>query len=223
MIVKDFLLKFDIDDLVKAYCLYENDICNCHGTGNRKFHKNEFEVKRAFEKILSLEPIIDENCIIFSIPELGTQCLDSFLIYKDELFNDELDRIEHYGYEFCSMREILGYQISDACKFQLNDDLQYACSIIFEMTFFGYDPEEQEEEINDAKDDIDDSIEDIQENGTENYTSFNDILNSFDLTDKRSQKEIQFEDRMRSFWCDYYNNMMEELYQLERYYQNRDK
>ena len=161
MTVQAFLQSLNLDDLVKAYCLYENDICNYHGTGNRKFHEDTDAVKKAFEKILSLEPVVDENSIVFSIPELGTQSLDSFIVKKEELFDTELERIEHYGYEFDSMREILGYQISKACRFQLNDDLLYACSILFEMTFFGYDPDYQEHETSKNIDKLNEQIEEL--------------------------------------------------------------
>lgn len=220
MTVKKFLQSLKIVDLVKAYCLYENDICNYHGTGSREFHKNEFEVRNAFEKILSLEPIIDNNHIVFSIPELGTQCLDSFLIQKEELFDPNIDRIEHYGYEFCSMKEILGYQISKACRRYIDDDLMYACSILFEMTFFGYDPDSQEEETTELKEDLDQQIEDI-ENDTAELIDAEEVFRDFDFPiDNKTQKEIEFEDKMRSLWGNYYNDMIEELYRLERYYQN---
>lgn len=224
MIVKEFLQSLSLDDLVKAYCLYENDICNYHGTGDRKFHEDADAVKKAFEKILSLEPIIDENSIVFSIPELGTQSLDSFIVKKEELFDTELERIEHYGYEFDSMREILGYQISKACRFQINDDLLYACSILFELTFFGYDPDYQEHETSKNIDELNEQIEEIKNGTAELITSdelFEQISEKYDidLTDKRCQKEIQFDEKMRSFWCSYYNDLIEELYDLERYYQ----
>lgn len=228
MIVKEFLQSLSLDDLVKAYCLYENDICNYHGTGDRKFHEDADVVKKAFEKILSLEPVIDENSIVFSIPELGTQSLDSFVVKKEELFDTELERIEHYGYEFDSMREILGYQISKACRFQLNDDLLYACSILFELTFFGYDPDYQEHETSENIDKLNEQIEEI-ENGTANLITSDELFEQIsekydiDLTDKRCQKEIQFDEKMRSFWCSYYNDLIEELYDLERYYQNNTK
>lgn len=226
MIVKDFLLKFNIDDLVDAYYLYEEDICNYHGTSKQvkgKEDARKYALKKALNEILLLDPVENLDYIIFSVPHPNSQGLDSFLINKEELFNTELDRIEHYGYEFDSMREILGFEVSDACKFYLNDDLLFACSIIFEMTFFGYNPDDQEKETSKNIDELNNQIEEI-ESGEANFTTLNDeFWESVGYVDKRDEKEILFEDKVRSIEGNYIKDILDELYDLERYYQNKNK
>lgn len=224
MIVKDFLLTFNIDDLVNAYYLYEEDICNYHGTTKHvkgKEDARKYALKKALNEILLLEPIKDKYHIVFSIPHPNSQGLDSFLIKKEELFNTELDRIEHYGYEFDSMQEILGFEVSDACKFYLNDDLLFACSIIFEMTFFDYNPEDQEKETSKNIDELNNQIEEI-ESGEANFTTINDeFWESVGYVDTRDEKERLFEDKVRSIEGNYIKDILDELYDLERYYQNK--
>lgn len=224
MIVKDFLLKLNIDDLVNSYYLYEEDICNYHGTTKQikgKEDARKYALKKALNEILLLDPIENLDYIIFSVPHPNSQGLDSFLIKKEELFNTELDRIEHYGYEFDSMREILGFGVSDACKFYLNDDLLFACSIIFEMTFFGYNPDDQEKETSKNIDELNNQIEEI-ECGEANFTTLSDeFWESVGYVDKRDEKERVFEDKVRSVEGNYIKDILDELYDLERYYQNK--
>ena len=224
MIVKDFLLKFNIDDLVDAYYLYEEDICNYHGTTKQitgKEDARKYALKKALNEILLLDPIENLDYIIFSVPHSNSQGLDSFLVKKQELFNTELDRIEHYGYEFDSMREILGFEVSDACKLYLNDDLLFACSIIFEMTFFGYNPDDQEKETSKNIDELNTQIEEI-ESGEANFTTLDDeFWESVGYVDKRDEKERLFEDKVRSVEGNYIKDVLDELYDLERYYQNK--
>lgn len=224
MIVKDFLLTFNIDDLVNAYYLYEEDICNYHGTTKHvegKEDARKYTLKKALNEILLLEPIEDKYHIVFSVPHPNSIGLDSFLIKKGELFDASLNRIEHYGYEFDSMKEILGFEISDACRFYLDDDLLFACSIIFEMTFFGYNPEDQEKETSKNLEEINESIEEIELNEASLTTLDDNYWESIGYVDKRDQKERLFEDKVRIIEGNYINDLLNELYDLEKYYQNR--
>lgn len=224
MIVKDFLLTFNIDDLVNAYYLYEEDICNYHGTTKHvqgKEDARKYALKKALNEILLLEPVKDKYHIVFSVPHPNSKGLDSFLIKKGELFDTSLDRIEHYGYEFDSMQEILGYEISDACKFYLNDDLLFACSIIFEMTFFGYNPKDQEKETSKNLEEINESIEEIESGEAQLTTLDDNYWESIGYIDKRDEKEKLFENKVTIIECNYINDILDELYDLERYYQSK--
>ena len=92
MIVKDFLSKFNIDDLVDAYYLYEEDICNYHGTTKQitgKEDARKYALKKALNEIILLDPIENLDYIIFSVPHPNSQGLDSFLVKKEEIFNSE--------------------------------------------------------------------------------------------------------------------------------------
>ena len=119
------------------------------------------------------------------------------------------------------MQEILGFEVSDACKFYLNDDLLFACSIIFEMTFFGYNPEDQEKEISKNLEEINESIEEIESGEAQLTTLDDNYWESIGYIDKRDEKEKLFENKVTIIECNYINDILDELYDLERYYQNK--
>lgn len=90
------------------------------------------------------------NTIIFSIPSPGSTKLDSFYVEREALFRR--GRVETYAYEHLSMKEILGFNISKACDYFLSET--FACSILFEMTWHGYEVEEQQTTAKDFMDGI---------------------------------------------------------------------
>ena len=100
-----------------------NDICNCEGVKD------------------------DKESIIFFIPDYPKQdkedCMNNFSIHKEDLFKQEniIDstKIIPCSYEFQSMKTTIGYQVSQACLYAFKGKFRALASILWEMTWFGYD------------------------------------------------------------------------------------
>lgn len=220
MTVQELFKSLDKELFVNYYCRYEEDEKSKYLTTD----KGKQIIIRLFNQLLEVTPNENKDkCIIFSIPELGNERLYSFLVHEEDLLSN--DKPEHYGYELTSMLDILGYEVSEACRYRL-DSLQLAASILYEMTFFGYDIEDQKDESQAILETLNEHIEEI-ENGTLKTISADEVFENlkyeYGYIDDRSEQEKIFEEQ-----CDIISgNSSQELrdlfYDMEKHYILKNK
>ena len=127
------------------------------------------------------------KAIIFVIPDYPkndcSENINSFVIHKNDLFIEDniIDstKIQPYAYELCTMREILNFNVSDACLYAFGGLYRYLSSILYEMTYFGYSLERQEEEVKETSNNIDEQVENIK-NGIAKTISWDELKESLD-------------------------------------------
>ena len=141
--------------------------------------------------------------------------LYSFLVHKEDLLSSE--EPEHYAYELSPMLEILGYDVSSACKYALKDDYRLAASILYEMTFFGYTIEDQEAEASEITESISKSVEEIDE-GTAELLTAEEVFSNLGYEDTRQSFEQLFDDDKYTLEGTYFSDMRSRLYKLEKEY-----
>lgn len=224
MTVQELFKSLDKEDFIKYYCQYEDVLAGKYGVTEQ----GKKIVTDLFNQLLTIEPTPtedDKTWIVFSIPDAGTISLNSFLVEKDDLLNPREDGyVEHWGYEFNPMPEILSYEVSKACLQYLIDPRQLAASILYEMTFFGYSIESQENEATDLRNSLNEQIEEIQnyeENGGEcPYVSADEVFRDYDLSSffNRSEEDKAFERDMSTIEGEFYNKLRDRLYDFERAY-----
>ena len=183
-----------------------NDICNCK------------DIK------------IDENSILFFIPDYPTHdnedCINNFLIHKDELFEQEniIDstNIKPYSYEFRPMKEVLGYQVSQACLYCFRGKYRALSSILYEMTFCGYDMESQENNATIKMEEINEKIDSIESDENSTFINWKALEES--ITKKHRIKfnkpkfEKLFDEEYMQIENIFLNSLTDKLYSLERCY-----
>jgi hypothetical protein len=220
--VQELFKSLDRDDFIKYYCQYDDVIAGKYETTE----KGKKVVTELFDQLLAVKPIPAENnknWIVFSIPEAGTISLNSFLVEKDDLLNPSEDGyIEHYGYEFDPMREILSYEVSKACLQYFNDPRQIAAAILYEMTFFGYSIEDQENESTGLQNSLTEQVEEITEtleNGDDSkFSSWEEVKDKLGWVDTRTEEDKAFERDMNTIEGEFYNKLLDRLYDFERAY-----
>lgn len=212
MTVKEFFNSLDREKFIDYYCKYEN-FCGdeCIDT-----IKHKAIIRDLLTKFETIEPKENtEGCIIFALPDPGLVSLNSFLIHKEDLFSGE--EVEHYAYELCPMQEILGFYVSFACKYYLNDDYQFAASILYEMTFFGYSVDKQQEEVTEKKEELNKMVEKMEE-GTAELLSVDEVFKDFNYVDPRTSYEQTFDNERYRIEGEFYFSVREVLYSLEKEY-----
>jgi hypothetical protein len=185
-----------------------NDICNCENVE------------------------IDESSIIFFIPDYPKQdkedCLNNFLMHKEDLFKQEniidSNKIEPYSYEIQPMKTILGYQVSQACLYAFKGKFRALASILWEMTWFGYDMEAQQQRAEEELE-ILNNIADEVENHPENLIKWEDLKidDKYKIKPKiKPTHEEFFDNEYQTAENIFYNKLTDSLYQLERSYIRKD-
>lgn len=173
---------------------------------------------------------INENSIIFFIPDYPTHdnedCMNNFLIHKDELFEQEnivnYGNIQPYSYEFRPMKEVLGYQVSQACLHCFRGKYRALSSILYEMTFFGYSMESQEKNSIKEFEEINEKIDSVESEETSTFIDWTALEES--ITKKHKIKfykpmfEKVFDDRYQEIENIFLNSLTDILYSLERQY-----
>jgi hypothetical protein len=222
MTVQELFKSLDREDFIKYYCQYEDVLAGKYEVTE----KGKKIVTDLFNQLLTVDPVPakeNKNWIIFSIPEAGTISLSSFTVEREELLNPGEDGyVEHYGYEFDPMREILSYEVSKACLQYFNDPRQVAASILYEMTFFGYSVDNQEEEATQLLDSLNEQADEITEaleNGDESkLSSFEDVVDHIGWVDTRTEEDKAFEHDISTIEGEFYIKLRDRLYDLERAY-----
>ena len=223
MTVQELFKSLDRDDFIKYYCLYE---LACSSDRYEMTDSSKQIIADLFDKLCNAEPLIDEDCldgIIFCTPWVGSNSLNSFLVHEHDLLNPQDDGfVEYYGYEFTSMLKILNYKVSDACLLYFCDERQIAASILYEMTFFGWTIEDQEDEAAALSDHLKEQVEEIQdyeENGGEcPYVPANEVFDKFDFIISKTETEKMYEQQLSTIEGQCGIDIRDTLYDLERHY-----
>lgn len=201
MTVQEFLKSIDREELIDSYLNY----CNEKITKKSKEALNKF-----FDNILSKEVVADDSCIIFSLPTLDSTYFDSFVVHRKDLTKNKIDS---YAYEFNKVTEVLGYSVSNACIYAYGK-YKVACSILYEMTFFGYDIEEQEKTVNKEVEDLKKQVEEIN-SGTAKLEDLDSFLAKINYKDDRTDLQKEFDTERIRLEHKYYKNLKKLLYKLE--------
>ena len=201
MTVQEFLKSIDRDELLESYF----DYCNEKITKKSKEALNKF-----FDNILSKEVVKDDSQIIFSLPTLDSTYFDSFVVHRKDLTKTKIDG---YAYEFNKVTEVLGYSVSNACIYAYGK-YKVACSILYEMTFFGYNIEEQEKTVNKEVEDLKKQVEEIN-SGTAKLEDLDTFLAKINYKDNRTDLQKEFDTERIRLEHKYYKNLKKLLYNLE--------
>ncbi len=212
MTVQELFKSLNKEEFINYYCYYDLSESDKYEITE----KGKQVVTELFEQLLTAKPVENENgCIIFSIEQIGTEMLYSFLVHREDLLSSE--EPEHYAYELSPMLEILGYDVSTACKHALGNDYRLAASILYEMTFFGYTIDSQEEETSDTLTSLNKSVQEIEE-GTAELLTADEVFSNFGYEDTRTYFEREFDDDKYTIEGTYFVDMRTRLYKLEKEY-----
>lgn len=201
MTVQEFLKSIDREELIDSYLNY----CNEKITKKSKEALNKF-----FDNILSKEVVEDDSWVIFSLPALDSTYFDSFVVHRKDLTKNKIDS---YAYEFNKVTEVLGYSVSNACIYAYGK-YKVACSILYEMTFFGYDIEEQEKTVNKEVEDLKKQVEEIN-SGTAKLEDLDTFLAKINYKDNRTDLQKEFDTERIRLEHKYYKNLKKLLCKLE--------
>lgn len=231
MIVKEFLQSLDRNELVLSYMNYEDFYDRL-----RRDYPNEpienllaltLKTQKNLEKFLvelmALEPAPNvDGSVVFSVKRLDERQLDSFTVLRKDIKSSN-PQYEHYAYEFESWGNILGWDISEACKYAVGE-YPYACSILYEMTFFGYTQETQKNETEKMLNSIKESVESIEKESAE-AKPWEEVKKDLGFLDTRSDAEKAFDEAAVKIESTAYRNShqdyMQQLFQLENSYKNK--
>ena len=212
-------VKDNIDEFVDYYLKYI-DI-------DYKGDKNK--IKSLVCDIINYNDIkVNEDNIIFFIPDYPIRdcidCFDIFVIKREDLLNSEnvvnYGNITPYSLEFTPIKEVLGYRVSQACLYTFKGLYRVLGYLLYEMTFFGYSINEQEDNSKDEINIINSEIDNI-ESGKANLISFDEMLDNLKV-DKDSviatPYEKVFDDTFINIENTFLNELTNNLYKLERGY-----
>ena len=229
-----------VQDLFKTTLITDkdkNDFCKYYLRyidNNIKGRNKKQKLLKLIDNICNCENVeVDEERIIFFIPDYPKQdkddCMNNFLIHKEDLFKQEnvIDpsKIEPYSYEFQPMKTILGYQVSQACLHAFKGTFRALASILWEMTWFGYDMEAQQQKAEEELEILNTAVEEIKEH-PENLIKWEDIKidDKYKIKPRNKPAHEEFFDNEYQR-CEniFYNKLTDLLYQLERNYINSVK
>ena len=215
----------------------KNDFCKYY----LRYIDNNIKGKNKKQKLLKL---IDDICncedvkvnvdnIVFFIPDYPKQdkedCMNNFLIHKEDLFKQENiidpNEIIPYSYELQPMKTILGYRVSQACLYAFKGKFRALASILWEMTWFGYDMEAQQQRAEEELEILNNAVEEV-ENHPENLIKWEDLKIDEKYKIKSRVKPIyeeMFEEQYYQAENIFYNKMFDLLCQLERQYIRNEK
>ena len=227
----------NVQDLFKTTLITDkdkNEFCKYY----LRYIDNNIKGKNKKQKLLKLVNDIctcvdvkeDKESIIFFIPDYPKRdkddCMNNFLIHKEDLFKQEniIDpsNVKPYSYEFQPMKIVLGYQVSQACLYAFKGKFRALASILWEMTWFGYDMEAQEKRASEELEILDEAVNDIEYH-PENLIKWEDIKVEFEEKYKikpeiKPAYEEFFDDEYQRAENIFYNKLTDLLYQLERKY-----
>lgn len=205
MTVQELLKSLDKKKFIKYYVEYSKK-ADCKA--------DKVLVEHYFDQLLNIEVHEDANSIVFAVPCLESELLDSFIVYKKDL---KKRRVETYGYEISKPSEVLGSCISNACRHYVDNDMKYAAAILWELSFFGYSLEAQEESSKKFVDEINTSVKEIKD-GTANLKRIEDLFEELGYKDERTKQEKEFDLKVTTLTGKYHMKLLKELYKLELSY-----
>ncbi len=207
MTVQELFRSLDRKSFIDAYLSYCDE---------PKSTKRKRGISNLLETLDLLKVMPDDSQIIFCEPIVGDNHLDSAVIKKEELLNTEVENgevPEGYAYEYNYMIDILGYSVSLACIYAFGV-IKVACSILYEMTFFGNDIDTQRENVKQETEHLHKSIEEVH-NGEAKLTSFTDFCKKYGWTDSRKDFEKDFDTAKMLIDCESSKKLKQELCKLE--------
>lgn len=227
----------NVQDLFKTTLITDkdkNDFCKYYLRyidNNIKGRNKKQKLLKLVNDICNCENVeVDESSIIFFIPDYPKQdkedCINNFLINKEDLFKQEniIDstKIIPYSYEFQPMKTILGYQVSQACLYAFKGKFRALASILWEMTWFGYDMEAQQQKAEEELEILNSAVEEV-ENHPENLIKWEDLKTEFEEKYKiksrvKPMHEEMFDEQYYQAENIFYNKVFDLLCQLERQY-----
>lgn len=188
MNVKDLLLKQNRDDLIdRTLQMFGKK----DETDKDEYHKKRYH--KALMDMESLEKIEDKEHLVYGMVEHDvndcqvTEHKNFSIIRLNELkamvengtiksFEDrENFKVpDSYSLMFVDWKEILGYQVAPE-SFDYVNQLDLAAVLLYEMTFFGYDYEENQDTSEKEEEELERLINEIKNGDTENYKTIKDI------------------------------------------------
>ena len=226
MTVQELFKSIDENEFLDLYLRNDNDTINLIFNRDitieekvKKIEKFKDTILNALHLFRTLEIDKDDKYIVFAIPRFeGDTLADSFLVKKDELlYPEKVDRIEHYAYEFSPHKEILSFDVSEASRFEIDDDVCLAVSIFNEMTFCGISEESHSNRVAEITEDINSAIEDI-DNNSENFISSEELFKSLGWEDTRTEEEKQFSFDIACVEGNASSKIYEKYFEMEKYY-----
>lgn len=207
MTVQELFKDLDRDLFINKYLEY---------CGESKSVKRKERIKNLLDAFNKIDVTPDNSWIVFCEPIIGEDHLDSTIIKKEDLLDTEVENgevPEGYAYEYSYMTDILGYSVSLACIYAFGV-IKVACSILYEMTFFGNDIDTQRENVKQETKQLHKSIEEVH-SGEAKLTSFTDFCKKYGWTDSRKDFEKDFDTAKMHIDCESFKKLKQELCKLE--------
>lgn len=182
------------DDIVICEPVYDSD-CGLYYSStviSAKDLKEDFRVLDFFEELngIDADSISDETAL--ALLEKQDRLFEKGREYlSDKPSGSFPGHIESYAYEYEPWDKIVGYIVPPHI---IGSPMQYifTASVLYEMTFFGYD----EKELDKERKELEESIEEIEqfkslppEQQKEQLESFEDLEREFGFTDNRTDEE----------------------------------
>lgn len=217
MIVKDFLLSLDKEELVRALMhqqnIYEYVVEDSDTTADQfsaKIGRVRLELSNLIDQLKNIQPNPNKEGLIIMTMQTTGEDLDSFAIARN-ILGEEDAYANTYAYEFSEWADILGWDISQACRYELGDG-HYAASILYEMTFLGWDHETQSKELNNLV------AEWSKELDPDTLIAWDDVKAERNWTDSRSEAEKAFDAARAEAACVNRKAYLKSLCELELSY-----
>ena len=207
MTVQELFKNLDRNIFINEYLNY---------CGEPKSAKRKARLENLLDAFNTINVIPNNSFIVFCEPIVGENHLDSTIIKKEELLDTKVEKgevPEGYAYEFDCMTDILSYSVSLACIYAFGA-IKVACSILYEMTFFGYTIDTQQENVRQKVEQLNSSIEDVH-SGKAKLMSFTDLCKKYDWTDSRKDFEKDFDAAKMHIECELFKKLKQELCKLE--------
>jgi hypothetical protein len=226
MTVQELFQSINEEEFIESYLRNDNETIECLFRKdipiNEIYQKINFFkeiVLGAFRRFKEMEVERNDEYIVFAIPRYdGDTYADSFLSLREEILNPEkIERIEHYAYEFSPHEEILGYDVSEASRYEVGDDVTVALSIFNEMTFCGITEEHHKEKVEEITQSLKEAEESI-ENGTAECRPIEDLFKELGWEDTRTKEEKDFSLAIAKIQGNAYVQTLNKYFEMEKYY-----
>lgn len=242
MIVKDFLLSLDREKLCKTYYeMYDakDEVAQAEAKeGGYDLEERVTQcIHHCLDQFKDVEPVATPNEYMMvvkyydfdmtdDLEMVEVSTLDPHLLNVAETKNrGKLTHItsmderpdglvwSSYSTMLLSWEKLLGYEI---CYLD-GDEYEAAASILFEVTFFGWDKERYEQRVQDVEDDLEESHREIEE-GTADFVKYEEetFCKEFNLPiptpeEKEREREFMFKQAVKNYniQVDIYNKLLD--------------
>lgn len=228
MTVQELFKSIDEDEFIETYLRNDNETMDCIFRTDISINEialqvNHFKelVLNALHRFKNMELERNEEYIVFAIPDdNGSIPVDTFLVKTSELKEAKIDKIERYAYEFSAHKEILSYDISDACRHRVDDDVLLAVAVFNEMTFLGIEEDVHDNRADEIMSELDKTSKEIEE-GLAKTSPVADVFKQLGFEDTRTPEEKVFSYRLTQIQNNNYVQTLNVYFELEKYYLKR--